>query len=198
MTPHRPRWWAVPCLLPRFGLIIAAACVATPRPAGAANSSFAVTLRAGTAQEGAQHTLKGGPHVALVVDGVTGGPADFGLGLAFSRDPGGGSYSRDRVSVTSIEGHARTPHRHPAHLEVGLGYYWIDREHTSPEQSPAQSQKGLGGFVGGGYEVWRKGELGVGLAISYHAIATNVAYGGGNLEDYYALAGTIRWGGVAR
>ena len=180
-----------------LGVIVIVMGAASPRVARAASETVAASLRVGTAQEAAQHTLKGGPCIALRVDRVTGGPADFGLGLGLARDPGGGTYSRDRVLVTSIEAHARTAHRNRAHLELGLGHYWIDREATT-SSSVASSSKGAGGFIGAGYEFWRNSELGVGATLAYHAIVQEFALEGGNLGDYVEIAATLRWGGVTR
>jgi len=191
-------WCADSHRLPRLGLVLAMALAATPRVATATDESLAVSLRAGTAQEAAQGTLKSGFSVELLADRATGGPVDFGLGVSFARDPGGGTYSRDRVLVSSIAARARSPLRNRAHVELGLGYYWISREGTSSPSPGSSSGGGMGGFIGGGYELWRNGDVGLGLALAYHMIAADVAYSSGNLEDYYSFAGTFRWGGVAR
>lgn len=180
-----------------FGVILIVIGAATPRVARAASETLATTLRVGTAQEAAQHTVKGGPCIALRVDRVTGGLADFGIGLGLARDPGGGTYSRNRVLVTSFEAHARTAHRNRAHVELGLGYYWIDREATN-SSTVASDAKGPGGFIGAGYEFWRNSEFAVGAAVAYHAVVEEFAVEGGNLGDYWELAATLRWGGITR
>jgi hypothetical protein len=38
----------------------------------------------------------------------------------------------------------------------------------------------------------------LGIGIAYHLIAAQVSYSGGNAEDYWTLAGTLRWAATER
>ena len=178
--------------------LILAAFGAALSAASAATSGWRGGLRAGTAQEGQQHTLQTGFELGLLMDRVTGGPLDLGLGIAIALDPGGGSHERDRVKVMSVETHVRTSVERPRpYLEFGLGYYWIDRNPSDSSLPGSAAQGDVGGFAGLGVDFEPLGDTGprLGIGIAYHLIAAEVSYSGGNAEDYWTLAGTLRWGG---
>ena len=172
--------------LPRSALTLALFVVlnalALPLPAQAAKL-WSGGLRIGTAQEGPQGTLKSGFEFGAVVDRTTGGPFDLGLGFGLAIDPGEGELPT--LTILNLEGHARTSTvKRPVYLELGLGWYFMDK---TGEANAA------GGFVGGGYE-WRTASaMRVGLGATYHMIAAEVGYTGGNMEDYFAIGATLRW-----
>jgi hypothetical protein len=179
-------------------LVILVAIDARLSPAAASPPGWRAGVRAGTAQEGQQHTMQSGFELGLLMDRVTGSAVDLGLGLGFVLDPGGGSHERDRVTVMSVETHLRTSIDRPRPwLELGLGYYWIDRNPSDPTLPGSAAQGGVGGFAGLGVDFQPAGETGprVGIGVAYHLIAAEVSYSGGNAEDYWTLAGTFRWGG---
>ena len=174
------------------------ACLPAAMDAAAAPSAYLVGLRAGTAQEAQQGTLKSGGELGLTFDRVTGRAMDLGIGLAAARDPGGGSSGRNRVTIASVEAHTRTSlaRRHP-YLEGGLGYYWIAFEETYPGSLAPPDQSAPGMFAGLGYEFRTAATSGIGVAIGldYHLIFAGISWtGDGNLEDYYTFTATARWG----
>jgi hypothetical protein len=195
MTFTRRRMWrSIRSLL---ALAMLATIDAGVSPAAASPPGWRAGVRAGTVQEGQQHTLQSGFELGLQMDRVTGSTVDIGLGLGFVLDPGGGSHERDRVTVMSIETHMRTSTERPRpYLELGLGYYWIDRNPSDPSLPGSAAQGGVGGFAGLGVDFQPAGDTGprVGIGVAYHLIAAEVSYSGGNAEDYWTLAGTLRWG----
>lgn len=196
MTTTRRRM--VRCIRSVLALAMHATLAAGASRAADSPPGWRAGVRAGTAQEGQQHTLQSGFELGLQMDRVTGGAVDLGFGLGFVLDPGGGSHERDRVTVMSIETHVRTSTERPRpYLELGLGYYWIDRNPSDPSLPGSAAQGGVGGFAGLGVDFQPAGESGprVGIGIAYHLIAAEVSYSGGNAEDYWTLGGTFRWGG---
>ena len=170
---------------------------AGPLDAAAATPHWSPGLRVGTAQPGAQQTIKGGLELGLVIDHVTGGFADFGFGVGYVLDNSARSEVWDRLSLLSVEAHARTAiEGHRPYLELGLGVYSIDGDPAQGQSNKGSSTTGGGALMGGGLEVFRAADAGfaVELGLLYHVIAAEVAYSGGNLEDYYALSATFRWG----
>jgi len=187
-----------PGLRPIAGLALLLLAVTHAAPASAATPAWRGGVRAATAQEGQQHTLQSGFELGLLVDRVTGGPLDLGIGLGMALDPGGGSHERDRVTVMSVETHVRTSVARPRpYLEFGLGYYWIDRNPSDSSLPGSAAQSGVGGFAGLGVDFQPAGDAGprLGIGIAYHLIAAEVSYSGGNAEDYWTLGATYRWGG---
>jgi hypothetical protein len=181
--------------IPYTVVALVIACIATTREAHANPPAYLVGFRAGTAQEAQQGTLKGGAELGLVFDWVTGRALDVGIGIATARDPGGGSYLRDRVTISSVEAHTRTSlaKRHP-YLEGGLGFYRIVREATDPSVPARADQNSPGAFAGIGYELRTAKEpgFGLGIGLAYHMMFTEISYSG-NLDDYYTFAATVRW-----
>ena len=181
-----------------IALAMLAAFDAGVSPAAASPPGWRVGVRAGTAQEGQQHTLQSGFELGAQMDRVTGGALDLGLGMGYVLDAGGGSHERDRVTVMSVETHLRTSTDRPRpYLELGLGYYWIDRNPSDPSLAGSAAQGDVGGFAGLGVDFQPFGKTGprVGIGVTYHLIAAEVSYSGGNAEDYWILGGTLRWGG---
>ena len=175
--------------------LLAAAALGAPA-ASAAPGPWSVGLRAGMAQEGQQHTLTSGLDVGLLVERITGGALDVGLGGGLVVDPGGGAPERDRVTIVSLDAHVRTSLARPRpYLEVGLGYYWIDRNPANSQTPGGSAQGGAGGFAGLGAEFQPAGDDGarIGIGLQYHLIGAEVSYSGGNAEDYWTLGATLRW-----
>jgi len=165
--------------------------------AAAATPHWSPGLRVGTAQPGAQQTIKGGLELGLVLDHVTGGFVDFGFGVGYVLDNSARSEVWDRLSLLSVEAHARTAiEGHRPYLELGLGVYSIDGDPAQGQSNKGSSTTGGGALMGGGLEVFRAADAGfaVELGLLYHVIVAEASYTGGNLEDYYALSATFRWG----
>ena len=175
----------------KFALIAALVTLTLPLPAHAKNWSGG--LRIGTAQEGAQGTIESGLEFGAVLDRMTGGAFDFGIGIGVAMDEA--TVSRYDVTILNLEVHARTSTaRRPVYAEVGLGWYGL---YYGPMPSmELDGNAGLGGFLGVGYE-WRSTEwMRIGLGATYHMIGTsspNPIGGGGSMEDYFAIGATVRW-----
>jgi len=175
----------------------AVACLTAATDASASPSTHLVGLRAGTAQEAQQGMLKSGAELGLTFDRVTGHAMDLGIGLAVAHDPGGGDFERNRITIASLEAHARTSlaQRHP-YVEAGLGYYWITREETDPGSPALPDHNAPGMFAGLGYEFRAAGAptFGVAIGLDYHLIFSDIALEGGDVGDYYTFTATVRWG----
>jgi hypothetical protein len=190
--PHQPALRGVVLL------VLLIALLDNARPASAAPRDWSAGGRVGAALEGQQHTLQSGVEFGLLLDRSSGRAVDFGLGFGCALDPGDSDKGKNKVTVFNLETHARTStvQRRP-YVELGLGYYWIDIGSADAQPSASGSQGGVGGFLAGGLE-FRPGDtsdMAYGVAIAYHMIAAEVGLSGGNLEDYWALAATLRWGG---
>jgi hypothetical protein len=165
-----------------------------PGTVHAESSAFLVGASVGTAQQGPQGTLKGGPEVGLLIERRTSERFEFGAGFTFARDPGGGRYFRKRVTVMVLDVHARrtlTDWSARPYLETGLGVYRLRREDTGTS-SFSSAITAPGGSLGAGLSMAISPRAGLRVGAAYHGIAAEVS-SSGNLEDYFSLAAAFAY-----
>lgn len=174
------------------GVVVVGGCLVGPAHARA--DGLLVGIEGGAVLEGPQGTVKGGGLAAVVLERRSSKALEFGLGLSFARDPGGGQFARARVTILTLDVHGRrlfTDWRARPYLELGLGVYRIEAEATAPPAMSSDKTAG-GGSVGIGFAYAFSPALGLRVSTKYNAIAAEVSLmSSGNLEDYFQVSATL-------
>jgi len=182
------------CVLRRViaGIVVVGGCLVGPAHARA--DGLLVGIEGGAVLPGPQGTIKEGGLAAVVLEGRNSKTLEFGLGLSFARDPGGGMFADPRITILAFDAHGRrlfTDWRARPYLELGLGVYRIEAEATAPPAMSSDKTAG-GGSVGIGFAYPFSPTLGLRVSTKYHAIVSEVALmGSGNLEDYLQVSAAL-------